>query len=380
MVRDVGLAEELAQDALVAALEQWPATGVPDNPGAWLMATAKRRAIDQLRRDTLLRAQARRARPRARDEQDAGDAPSIDAALDDDIGDDLLRLIFIACHPVLVARGARRAHPAPGRRPDDRRDRARLPGARSRPSPSASCAPSAPWPTRTCRSRSRAATSSPTRLASVLEVDLPRSSTKATRPPPATTGCGPALCEEALRLGPHPGRAVPDEPEVHGLLALMEIQASRCAARDRRRAASRSCCSSRTAARWDQLADPPRPRRAGRAPRRSAGARGPYALQAAHRRLPRPRAHGRPTPTGRASPRSTARCRSVAPSPWSSSIARSPSAWPSGPAPGLALVDALADEPVAGGLSPAARACAATCWRSSDASTRRARNSSAPPP
>ena len=101
IVRDVGLAEDLAQDALVAALEQWPRAGVPDNPGAWLMATAKHRAIDHLRREPAARAQARGARPRARGASRSVAMPDLDAALDDDIGDDLLRLIFTACHPVL---------------------------------------------------------------------------------------------------------------------------------------------------------------------------------------------------------------------------------------------------------------------------------------
>ena len=101
MVRDVGLAEELAQDALVAALEQWPATGVPDNPGAWLMATAKHRAIDRLRRNKMLERKHERDSA-ASCETDAGaDCADLDAALDDDVGDDLLRLIFTACHPVL---------------------------------------------------------------------------------------------------------------------------------------------------------------------------------------------------------------------------------------------------------------------------------------
>ena len=100
IVRDVGLAEDLAQDALVAALEQWPETGVPDNPGAWLMATAKHRAIDALRREQSAGAQARGAGARSRSRQN-GSSVELDAALDDDIGDDLLRLVFIACHPVL---------------------------------------------------------------------------------------------------------------------------------------------------------------------------------------------------------------------------------------------------------------------------------------
>ena len=100
MVRDVGLAEELAQDALVVALEKWPATGIPDNPGAWLMATAKNRAIDRLRRAKLFeRKQAELGRDL--DEQQETAVEALDAALDDDIGDDLLRLVFASCHPVL---------------------------------------------------------------------------------------------------------------------------------------------------------------------------------------------------------------------------------------------------------------------------------------
>ena len=107
MLRDVTLAEDLTQEALLAALEHWPATGVPEKPGAWLMATAKRRALDQLRRDRML---ARKHEMVARDmEQDEQAMPDLDSALDDDIGDELLRLIFTACHPLAVARGPHRA-------------------------------------------------------------------------------------------------------------------------------------------------------------------------------------------------------------------------------------------------------------------------------
>ena len=109
-MRDVGLAEDLAQDALVAALEQWPESGVPDNPGAWLMATAKHRAIDLLRRSTTLAAQVRGARTRARAR--APQSSEIDDALDaldDDVGDDLLRLMFTACHPSSRPRRASRS-------------------------------------------------------------------------------------------------------------------------------------------------------------------------------------------------------------------------------------------------------------------------------
>src|ERR1700683_1366022 len=102
MVRDVGVAEELAQDALVAALEQWPESGVPQNPGAWLMATAKHRAIDHLRRNKLLDRKHEELGRRLESQRGEA-APDLDTALDDDVGDDLLRLIFTACHPVLTA-------------------------------------------------------------------------------------------------------------------------------------------------------------------------------------------------------------------------------------------------------------------------------------
>ena len=129
IVRDVGVAEDLAQDALVAALEQWPREGVPNNPGAWLMATAKHRAIDFFRRNALLERKHAELGYEIEADQRAA-APDLDAALDDDVGDDLLRLMFTACHPVLSTGGARRADAASARRPDHRRDRARVPGVR----------------------------------------------------------------------------------------------------------------------------------------------------------------------------------------------------------------------------------------------------------
>ena len=145
IVRDVGVAEELAQDALVAALEQWPTSGIPDNPGAWLTATAKHRAIDRLRHRQL------RDRKHAelgyefelRQELSESD---FDSALDDDIGDDLLRLIFTACHPRAIGRGARGAHASAARRPDDRGNRARISGHPKRRSRSESFARRERWP------------------------------------------------------------------------------------------------------------------------------------------------------------------------------------------------------------------------------------------
>ena len=127
MVRDVGIAEELAQEALVAALEQWPKSGIPERPGAWLMASAKHRAIDLFRRNKLLERKHKELGYELEIEQETAQ-PDFDAALDDDIGDDLLRLVFTACHPVLSTEARSCAHAAPAWRPDDRGDRAGFPG------------------------------------------------------------------------------------------------------------------------------------------------------------------------------------------------------------------------------------------------------------
>lgn len=225
-VRDVGLAEELAQDALVIALQRWPTSGVPDNPGAWLMSTAKHRAIDLLRRRTL------HERKRAQIEQAnlaRGTTPDIEAALDEPIGDDLLRLMFIACHPVLptearVALTLRllgglttqeiaRAYLVPEATVAQRIVRAKRSLARQR----------VPFEVPRGAELGR-------RLGSVLEVVyLVFNEGYA-----ATSGedwMRPGLCGEALRLGRTLAALMPDEPEVHGLLALMEIQASRLPAR-----------------------------------------------------------------------------------------------------------------------------------------------------
>jgi RNA polymerase sigma factor (sigma-70 family) len=228
IVRDVGLAEELAQDALVAALEQWPESGVPRNPGAWLMATAKHGAIDLLRRN--------KRRERKHDElgreleaQRGRAAPDLDAALDDDVGDDLLRLVFMACHPVLstearVALTLRllggltteeiaRAFLAPEPTVAQRIVRAKRTLAEGR------------VPFEVPRGAELAA-----RLTSVLEVIYLVFNEGYT----ATAGddwMRPALCEEALRLGRILAGLVPEQPEVHGLVALLEIQSSRSRAR-----------------------------------------------------------------------------------------------------------------------------------------------------
>ena len=248
MVRDVGLAEELAQEALVTALERWPSTGVPDNPGAWLMATAKNRAIDELRRTQRLARKHEELGHEIDAEQtrEAADLLNrIEHALDDDIGDDLLRLVFTSCHPVLstearVALTLRllggltteeiaRAYLVPEPTVAQRIVRAKRTLAE------------AGVPFEVPRGADRAV-----RLSSVLEVVYLIFNEGFT----ATAGddwMRPGLCEDALRLGRILAELVPEEAEVHGLVALMEIQASR-RARESAPAASRCCCWSKTAA------------------------------------------------------------------------------------------------------------------------------------
>jgi RNA polymerase sigma factor (sigma-70 family) len=228
MVRDVGVAEDLAQDALVAALERWPETGVPDNPGAWLMATAKRRAIDLYRRDKLLERKHEQLGHELEARQEMA-VPDLDAAIDDDIGDDLLRLVFTACHPVLstdarvaltlrllgglttdeIARAFLVAEPAIAQRIVRAKKTLRESGVPFEVPNGAELG---------------------TRLASVLEVVYLIFNEGYS----ATGGddwVRPALCEDALRLGRILAELAPAEAEVHGLVALMEIQASRLRAR-----------------------------------------------------------------------------------------------------------------------------------------------------
>jgi RNA polymerase sigma factor (sigma-70 family) len=228
IVRDVGVAEELAQDALVVALEKWPESGVPDNPGAWLMATAKHRAIDRLRRDKRLETKHDQLASELETGQDSPEA-QIDAALDDEVGDDLLRLMFISCHPVLSteARVALTLRLLGGLTTDEI--------ARAFLVPEPTVAQRIVRAKRTLAKKQipfevppeaeRAA-----RLSSVLEVVyLVFNEGYA-----ATAGddwMRPALCQEALRLGRILAELAPQEPEVHGLVALMEIHESRSAAR-----------------------------------------------------------------------------------------------------------------------------------------------------
>ncbi|WP_437903664.1 RNA polymerase sigma factor [Sorangium sp. So ce327] len=276
MVRDVGLAEELAQDALVTALERWPESGVPEKPGAWLMATAKRRAIDELRRSKRIERKHEELGHEI-EAQHALAAPDLDAALDDDVGDDLLRLVFTACHPVLsteaqVALTLRllggltteeiaRAFLVPEPTVAQRIVRAKRTLAEAR----------VPFEV------PRGAELAP-RLSSVLQVIYLVFNEGYS----ATAGgdwMRPALCEDALRLGRILAELAPKEPEVHGLVALMEIQASRSRARVGP-SGEPILLLAQNRARWDHLLI----RRGLAALERAealGGARGPYALQAA---------------------------------------------------------------------------------------------------
>ena len=276
IVRDVGLAEDLAQDALVAALEQWPESGVPDNPGAWLMATAKHRAIDGLRRGKMLdrKHQELGTELEARQESPEED---LHAAIDDSVGDDLLRLIFTACHPVLSteARTAltlrllgglttveiARAFLVPEATVAQRIVRAKRTLAEAR------------VPYEVPRGADLTA-----RLSSVLEVIYLVFNEGYS----ATAGddwVRPALCEDALRLGRILAELMPNEPEVQGLVALMELQASRLGARVTPEGTP-VLLLDQDRARWDHLLI----RRGLAALQRAealGGSLGPYALQAA---------------------------------------------------------------------------------------------------
>ena len=276
IVRDVGLAEDLAQDALVAALEQWPESGVPDNPGAWLMATAKHRAIDHLRRGTRLDRKHEQIARELEAEQERA-VPDLDAALDDHVGDDLLRLVFIACHPVLAteARVALTLRLLGGLTTDEiaRAFLVPEPTIAQRIVRAKRTLADAHVPFEVPRGDEFTA-----RLSSVLQVIyLVFNEGYA-----ATAGddwMRPALCEDALRLGRILAGLVPQEPEVHGLVALMEIQASRSRARLGPKGEP-ILLLDQDRARWDHVLV----RRGLAALERAeqlGGALGPYALQAA---------------------------------------------------------------------------------------------------
>jgi RNA polymerase sigma factor (sigma-70 family) len=272
VVRDVGVAEELAQDALVAALEQWPVSGIPRNPGAWLMTTGKHRAIDRMRRTRL---QERKYEQVGRD-MELHEEPEMDVE-DDDVGDDLLRLIFIACHPILSmeARVALTLRLLGGLTTEEI--------ARAFLVPESTVAQRIVRAKRTLTA-ARVPFEVPTgadraaRLSSVLEaIYLIFNEGYA-----ATVGPNwmrPELCEDALRLGRVLAGLAPDEPEVHGLVALMELQASRMRARTTANGEP-VLLLNQNRARWDRLMIG-RGLAALERAERLHGALGPYALQAA---------------------------------------------------------------------------------------------------
>ena len=341
MVRDLSLAEDLAQDALVVALERWPESGVPDNPGAWLMTTAKRRAIDQLRRHKRIETK-HEALGREIETRGATAATDVDAALDDPVGDDLLRLVFTTCHPVLSADGRVALT-------------LRLLGGLT--TEEIAHAFLVPEPTiaqrivRAKRTLTREHFEAPrgpelaARLASVLEVVYLIFNEGYS----ATAGddwMRPGLCEDALRLGRILAELASEEPEVHGLVALMEIQASRSKARvgpygepvlllDQDRA------------RWDQLligrglAALDRAQELGQAP-------GPYALQASIAAC-----HARARTSAETDwPRIADLYRTLAglsPSPVVELNRAVAVGMAFGPAAGLELVDAIASDPALAG-------------------------------
>ncbi len=339
MVRDVGLAEELAQDALVAALEKWPESGVPDNPGAWLMATAKHHAIDLLRRSKRLQRKHEELGQEMESQQEMA-VPDLDAAIDDDVGDDLLRLVLISCHPILSseARVALTLRLLGGLTTDEiaRAFLVAEPTVAQRIVRAKRTLAEEQVAFEVPRGAELAA-----RLSSVLEVIYLVFNEGYS----ATAGddwTRPALCEDALRLGRILAGLVPNEPEVHGLVALMEIQASRLGARIGP-SGEPILLLDQNRARWDQLLI----RRGLAALERAealSGAQGPYVLQAAIAA-------------------SHARARTAAETDWARITAlyealaqNAPSpvvelnravavAMAFGPAAGLELVDALTKEP-----------------------------------
>jgi len=339
IVRDVGLAEELAQDALVAALQQWPESGIPDNPGAWLMATAKHRAIDMFRRNKRLERKHEELGRELQAQQEMA-VPDFNAALDDDIGDDLLRLVFISCHPVLSteARVALTLRLLGGLTTEEiaRAFLVPEPTVAQRIVRAKRTLSEARVPFEVPRGPDLAA-----RLSSVLEVIYLIFNEGYA----ATAGedwMRPALCEDALRLGRILAELVPNEPEVHGLVALMEIQASRSMARVGP-SGQPILLLDQDRSRWDQLLI----RRGLAALDRAeklGGARGPYALQAA---IAACHARAR-TPTETDWPRIVALYDELAqltPSPIVELNRAVALAMAFGPAAGLELLDTLASEP-----------------------------------
>ncbi len=275
IVRDVGVAEELAQDALVAALEKWPESGIPENPGAWLMGTAKHRAIDYLRRGTLIDEKHELlGREMAEREMQV---PDLAAAMDDNIGDDMLRLVFIACHPVLSmdARVALTLRLLGGLTTGEiaRAYLSSEPTIAQRIVRAKRALSDARVPFEVPRGEQFSA-----RLSSALQV-LYLIFNEGYSATAGDDWMRPALCEEALRLGRILAGLVPEEAEVHGLVALMEIQASRSKARVNE-AGEPVLLLDQDRARWDRLLIGRGLAALDRSEQLRA-ARGPYSLQAA---------------------------------------------------------------------------------------------------
>jgi RNA polymerase sigma-70 factor, ECF subfamily len=340
LVGDVGAAEDLAQDALIAALERWPESGVPDNPGAWLMATAKHRAIDLLRKRTLHERKHEQLGHELEAQQEMA-APDLDASIDDHVGDDLLRLMFTACHPVLstearVALTLRlvggltteeigRAYLVPTATVAQRIVRAKRTLAEAK------------VPFEVPRGAELVA-----RLSSVLEV-LYLVFNEGYSATAGDDWMRPALCDDAVRLGRILAGLAPREPEVHGLVALMEIQASRSKARVGP-SGEPILLLDQNRARWDQLLI----RRGMAALQRAeklGGASGPYALQAAVAAC-----HARArTPADTDWPRIAAlyeRLVRIVPSPVIELNRAVAVSMAFGPAAGLERVEALSSEPL----------------------------------
>jgi RNA polymerase sigma factor (sigma-70 family) len=339
MMGDIGVAEDLAQDALLAALERWPEAGVPDNPGAWLMATAKHRGIDLLRRKTMLQRKHEQLGYELEARRELA-VPDLDAAIDDHVGDDLLRLIFTACHPVLSTE----ARVALTLR--------LLGGLTTEEIARAFLVPVATIAQRIVRAkRTLAEAGVPfevprgeelgARLSSVLGVIYLIFNEGYS----ATAGddwMRPTLCEEALRLGRILAGLAPDEPEVHGLVALMEIQASRSRARVGP-TGEPILLLDQDRARWDRLLI----RRGLAALQRAeelGGAEGPYALQASIAAC-----HARATTAAETDWKRMAELYAVlarvAPSPVVELNRAVALGMAFGPAAGLEVVDAIQSEP-----------------------------------
>jgi RNA polymerase sigma factor (sigma-70 family) len=339
IVRDVGIAEDLAQDALVAALEQWPTSGVPDNPGAWLMATAKHRAIDQIRKRTLVERKHEQLGHELEAQQEMS-VPDIDSALDDHVGDDLLRLVFISCHPVLTteARVALTLRLLGGLTTDEiaRAFLVSEPTVAQRIVRAKRTLSDAHVPFEVPRGEEFSA-----RLSSVLQVIyLVFNEGYA-----ATAGddwMRPELCQDALRLGRILAELVPKEAEVHGLVALMEIQASRARARVGP-SGEPILLLQQDRGRWDYVLV----RRGLSALARAealGGAHGPYAVQAAIAACHARARTGEETDWTRIAALYDELAR-IAPSPVVELNRAVAVGMAFGPALGLELVDALATEP-----------------------------------